>query len=406
MSPVSRAATAVASDLARWAEALEPAGDDLALARRSLLDTVAVTLAARGDRLRELTRSLPEAGRWAALAHVLDFDDLHLASTAHLSAVCVPVALSTGGGARAYLAGAGVMARLGTGLGWRHYEAGWHATATAGAPAAAACAAVAFGLDAERVAAAIALAIPGAGGVRRAFGTEGKSLQVAHAAETGVRAAELARAGASADAAALEEWMGLVGGEPEAVSLEGPAIPRGVAIKLFPCCYALQRPIAAVSALGPMEPASVRRVVVRTPRSALAPLIHHAPETGLEGKFSLEYGIAAAILDGSPGLASFTDAALARPEARRLTGLVVVESPPEASSDDSEGLLAGEVDVEVSLDGGQVLHTRLDLPPAAPGRPLTDDQLEAKLRTCAPASVDEVRGLDWESAATYLRERL
>ena len=52
----------------------------------------------------------------------------------------------------------------------------------------------------------------------------------------------------------------------------------------------------------------------------MAPLIHHRPETGLQGKFSLEYGLAAALLDRYPGSGSFTDAAVRRPEARRLAG--------------------------------------------------------------------------------------
>ena len=153
-----------------------------------------MAFAARAHPLREVFAQLPEAGRWAAFAHVLDYDDLHLPSTAHISAVCVPVALAGEGEdpARAYLAGAGVMARLGTALGWRHYSAGWHATCTAGAPAAAVAAALARGLDAEATARAIALAVPAAGGVQRAFGTAAKSLQVAFAADAGVRAAALA----------------------------------------------------------------------------------------------------------------------------------------------------------------------------------------------------------------------
>ena len=132
-----------------------------------------------------LASQLPEGARWAVAGHVLDFDDLHMESTAHISAVCVPAALATGGGAKAYLAAAGVMARLGTALGWAHYSAGWHATCTAGAPASAAGAAVALGLSTPQIATAIALAVPGAGGVQRAFGTDGKSLQVGFAVDAG-----------------------------------------------------------------------------------------------------------------------------------------------------------------------------------------------------------------------------
>jgi hypothetical protein len=60
---------------------------------------------------------------------------------------------------------------------------------------------VALGLPAERIAAAMALAVPAAGGVQRAFGTDAKSLQVGFAVDAGIRAARLAAAGAQADPA-------------------------------------------------------------------------------------------------------------------------------------------------------------------------------------------------------------
>jgi 2-methylcitrate dehydratase PrpD len=381
----------LANELARWAIELEPTEDDMALARRSLLDTVGVMFAARGNDLAPLFAQLSEAGRWAAFAHVLDYDDLHLPSTTHISAVCVPVALAAGGDERAYLAGAGVMARLGTALGWRHYTAGWHATCTAGAPAAAVTAAVARGLDTDATARAIALAIPGAGGVQRAFGTAAKSLQVGFAAEAGVRAAALAAAGASAGLGALEQWMALVGGDPGAVQLGAPAVPGGLAIKPFPCCYALQRPIAATIALEPLSADRVRRIVVRTPVASLAPLIHHSPQTGLEGKFSLEYGIAAALLDGTPGFDSFSDDSVRRPDAVRLMGTVEVEA-----TDGGDHLLTG--DVEIEIEGRR---TSLALPPGAPDRPMTDLELRAKLEVCR---AEELADLSWESATRVLRE--
>jgi len=398
------ATAGLADELARWATELDPSEDDLALARRSLLDTVAVMFAARAHPLRDVFGQLSEAGRWTALAHVLDYDDLHLPSTTHISAVCVPVALSSGAGGadseRAYLAGAGVMARLGTALGWRHYGAGWHATCTAGAPGAAATAAIARGLDADATARAIALAIPAAGGVQRAFGTAAKSLQVAFAAEAGVRAAALADAGASADPLALEQWMALVGGDPEASSPDTPAVPGGLAIKPFPCCYALQRPIAAVQELEPVATDRIRRIGVRTPAASLAPLIHHSPETGLEGKFSLEYGIAATLLDGRPGFDSFSDAAVRRPDAARLMRTVEV-----AATDGGDHLLTGGVEIEIDTESGTV-RAALALPPGAPERPVTDGELRAKLGVCAGPEADQLAELSFESAAAWLRSSL
>jgi len=391
------ATAGLADALARWATELEPSADDLALARRSLLDTVGVMFAARAHPLRGVFGQLSEPGRRSAFAHVLDYDDLHLPSTTHISAVCVPVALSSGGGERAYLAGAGVMARLGTALSWRHYSAGWHATCTAGAPAAAVTAAVARGLDAAATARAIALAVPAAGGVQRAFGTAAKSLQVAFAAEAGVRAAALAAAGATADPSALEQWMTLVGGDPAALALDGAAVPGGLAIKPFPCCYALQRPIAVVQTLEkPVATDRIRRIGVRTPAASLAPLIHHSPTTGLEGKFSLEYGIAAALLDGRPGFESFSDAAVRRHEAARLMRTVDV-----TATDGGDHLLTGEIAIEVEVDDGAGLRAALALPPGAPGRPVTDDELMAKLELCG---ADDLAELSWESAARLLRQ--
>src|SRR6266536_1158070 len=243
----------LAEALAAWAVRLGPTAEDLDLAERALLDTMAVTLAARDHPLAQVAGGLQDAARWASIGHVLDFDDLHLPSTAHVSVVCVPAVLASGGDARAYLAAAGVMARLGTALGWEHYARGWHATCTAGVPA--------------------------AGGVQRAFGTSAKSLQVGFAAQAGVLAADLVAAGASADPSALDQWLPLVGGDAGRLSLTGPAVPGGLAVKLFPCCYALQRPIGAMRMLlepepPPPRPEEVARVVVRTPEAALQPLIH------------------------------------------------------------------------------------------------------------------------------------
>ena len=55
--------TALALALADWAHGLEPGQDDLALAGRSLADTVAVTLAARDHPVTRLAAGLPDGAR-------------------------------------------------------------------------------------------------------------------------------------------------------------------------------------------------------------------------------------------------------------------------------------------------------------------------------------------------------
>lgn len=388
----------VAERLAHWACELVPNAEDRALADRSLIDTVAVALAATRHPIRDaadalvadLRGAVADSGRWAVLSHVLDFDDLHMPSTTHISTICVPVALATAGGdgelaARAYLAGGGVMARLGSALGWEHYTRGWHATTTAGAPGAAVTAGIAMGLDEETLATALALSIPAAGGMQRAFGTDAKSLQVGMAAAAGVRAARLAAAGPSADPRAVEHWLAVLGGDVEHPQLSDPAsktaaIPGGLAIKVYPACYALQRPISAVreAAGGPISADLVESVLLTTPRGTVQPLVHHRPRTGLEGKFSLEYAAATALLDDHSGFRAFDDEAVARGDAQRIIALTDV-ALTDAGGD---GLLDGEVYVEVHTTDGREVTARLELPPGSPHRPPSAGDMRRKWRDC------------------------
>jgi 2-methylcitrate dehydratase PrpD len=398
----------LAGTLADWAVRYTPDAADTALAQRSLVDTLAVTLAAREHPVRPVADTLPDAARWSVLGHVLDFDDLHVPSTTHISAVIVPAVLAAGpadhdSAARAYLAGAGVMARLGILLGWPHYSAGWHATCTAGAPAAAVAAGTVWGLAPDQLAVAMALAVPAAGGVQSAFGTQAKSLQVGFAAQAGVRAAALARAGAGADPRAVDEWFELIGGTPGRMDA-APAVPGGLAIKLYPCCYAMQRPIAAVRELRACLDEDIAGVLVATPRATVQPLIHDRPRTGLEGKFSMPYAIATAILDEYPGFGSFSDEAVNRAPAQALMAAVETDYGP--GDPGGAGLLGGTVAISVRLASGRELRTELVLPPGSPDRPPSPADLNAKLAACGPDVPGLLAGVTWPSAADLLRTAL
>lgn len=392
------------SVLAERAVGMKPGTDDLALAQRALVDTVAVGLAARKEPILDIAAVLSEESQWAVACHILDFDDLHMPSTTHVSTVCVPVALSLGSGAGSYLAGAAVMTEVGMMLGWPHYAAGWHATTTAGALGAAAGAAVALGLDADGIGRAMALAVPAAGGVQRSFGTDAKSLQVGFAVHAGVRAARLAAAGASADPHAVDDWLILVGGSAGPVDLAGrrALITDGLAIKLYPCCYALQRPIGAAAALRAQgaDLSSIRRIVVRTPKVTVKPLIHSRPRTGLEAKFSLEYAVVAALLQEHVGFATFSDEQVRRPEAVRLVELVELDL-----TRGGDQLLSGEVEVEIHTDNG-VRRASLADPPGSPQNPPTDEDMRLKMSDCLAGIPVQPYDITWASAAGLLRTYL
>ncbi len=175
-----------------------------------------------------------------------------------------------------------------------------------------------------------------------------------------MRAAALAADGASADETVLDAWLPLIGAKPASparsgIDVSGPAVPGGLAVKIYPCCYALQRPISALTELASatgLDPADVQRIELRTPEATVVPLIHHRPDTGLQGKFSLEYASAAALLDQYPGFASFTDDAVRRDAARRLAALVETTLVPGG-----DWLLDGELQIRIHTGNGDVHDT-------------------------------------------------
>ena len=311
----------VAHELAAWAAAFAPDDADRRLADRALVDTVAVSIAAREAPLLSIARSLGTAGQLAVAAHLLDYDDLHLPSTSHISAVCVPAAVAAGGDARAYLAAAGVMARLGRRLGWAHYD-GRLACHLHGRRSG--------GRDRRRGRdrpgrrrpgpGRSRLAIPAAGGNHRAFGTHAKALQVGFAVDAGVRAAALAKAGASVDLETVDVWLALVGATP------GP-LERGSGTSAPPCPAAWRSSciLAATRCSGRSPPSAPRSSSPNRSRCQRSPRSRSRPRKARCDRCSTIvrargwrrssvslYAAVATLLDDSPGLASFTDQAVAR----------------------------------------------------------------------------------------------
>lgn len=344
--------------------------------------------------------------------HALDYDDVSTSATAHASVVVLPavlaVAEATGATGRAlldaYVAGVEVLAKLGLAMGTEHYLRGWHATSTLGTLGAAMGVGRLVGLDADALTDALAIAASEAGGLRQNFGTMTKPFHAGHAARGGVNAARLAARGLRGDHAALEgpsgffAAFGFGSASPERV---GPSLGNpydlaavGLSVKRYPCCYATHRAADAILELRDghrIRPEQVEEVRVTVPVGGLAPLPHRRPATGLEGKFSMEYVVAAALLDGCLGLDTFSDAMVRRPEVLALEELIEVceDGSIPGVRNPVDG---GYVEVVIRTRGGGSAACRIEEAAGSPGRPLSRSQLEEKFRACArglgPAQVE------------------
>lgn len=278
-------------------------------------------------------------------------------------------------------------------MGVSHYDHGWHSTATLGSLGAASASAKLLGLDSDASRAALGIVTSLASGSRQNFGTMTKALHAGVAARNGVLAAMLAEKGFSADLDIVEAPHGFLGlfvqpddydAEKVVASLGEPfdIVSPGIGVKLYPCCYAAHRALDAVLELKQREnidAGRVERVEARVSRGTAMPLIHHRPRTGLEGKFSMEYCLAAALLDGRVNLNSFSDEAVQRPQAQDLLRRVEMVEEGE----EREGPIVGTATVTLSLDDGSRHRQRVDIPRGDPRAPVTWDELAAKYRDCA-----------------------
>ncbi|HEY0337302.1 MAG TPA: MmgE/PrpD family protein, partial [Burkholderiales bacterium] len=218
---------------------------------------------------------------------------------------------------------------------------GFHKPGMTGTLGAVAGAARALELSKHQMLMALGLAGSRAGSISINTGTMTKSSHSGHAARMGVECALLARMGwtASADLFGPKGFFDTFfhgQGEPHRL-VEGFAKPLrmidpGVGFKKHPSNYFTHRPIDAALALRvehAIEPSHIESVEVVFPRFDY--VNRPFPQTGLDGKFSVQYTTALALLDGEVTIDSFTNERRFAPDVEALlrrTTLTVDESIP------------------------------------------------------------------------------
>src|SRR5437868_4005074 len=270
-------------------------------------------------------------------------------SLAHPGAPLVAAALaaaeSAGASGRAlldaYVVGFELEGRLGRAMNPRHYQRGWHCTATLGTIGAAAAVARLLGLDARTTGDALAIAASEASGLKANFGTMVKPLHAGLAARNGVVGALLAQAGLTASNTAIDGPQGFL----QAMDSEHPSIApfaadlgtrweivdTGVTVKLYPSCAGTHPTLDALLDLKRRHgfaAADVEAIEVGVDPIVPTILLYDRPASGLEGKFSMPFCAAAAIVEGQVGLETFAAARVADPAIAAVASRVTMKVDP------------------------------------------------------------------------------
>lgn len=338
------------------------------------------------------------------MAHAYDYDDVNWAMSGHPSVALLPGILAMGeekgvSGKElllAYILSFEVVGKVGRGVNPTHYRLGWHATSTLGALGAAAAVAKLLHLSPSQIARALGIAASMASGLRQNFGTMTKPFHPGHAAMSGVMAATLAQMGFTADEGILEAPFGFaqlftgIGDfrlEQMTKTLGDPyeIISSGIIVKQYPCCAFTHRAIDGMLALvhkHHFTPEEVEEIDCVLSQIASDVLIHRRPQTGLEGKFSMEYCLATAILDKTVGLQQFTDHMVQRPQAQQLLRRVTRQIHTVAQGEGRNGEELPVI-VTVKLRDGRKYTQQVEIPKGHPDHPLSDTELYAKFQACA-----------------------
>ncbi len=258
------------------------------------------------------------------LAHSLDFDDTHAASSLHPSAPIVPAALAAAEMAGAdgeelipaIIAGYEIQIRLSLALDPSdHYDRGFHPTVTCGVFGAAAAAGRIFCLDADQMALAFGIALSQTAGSMQ-FLVDGawmKRYHVGHAAMCGLMAATMAREGFRGAVDAFEGKHGFLHGyapnpDPEKAiaGLGEDWETLAIAIKPYPSCrysHAALDALIDLRTANDIQPDEINSVRIGLPETGWKIIgdpeeDKHHPKSTVDGQFSMPFCAAVALREG------------------------------------------------------------------------------------------------------------
>ena len=351
--------------------------------------------------------------RFAAFAngvgvHADDYDDTQLAVQqdrvygllTHPTAPCLPAALAVAEKHNqsghdlvlAYNLGLEVETKISEAMSPRHYQHGFHSTATCGVFASASAVSKLYGLNSDSTTRALAIAASQAAGLRENFGTMTKPFHAGRAAEAGVFAADLAKAEWTATDKILESPRGFFqahGGGYALEALRGKLgnpwtfVDPGVSIKPHPSGSLTHPGMTKMLELifaHNIQPDDVERVDVGTNHNMPNALIHHRPTDELQAKFSMEFCMAILLLERRGALPEFTDTVVNSASVQDMISRVHFGVHPEA---EAAGYDKMTTIIDIQLKDGQTISGRADFGKGSPANPMNYDEVADKFRGCA-----------------------
>jgi len=371
-------------------------------------------------------------------AHAHDFDDTQMSAspdriygllthpTPSALAATYAAAQLAGAGGRQMLAAFAIAletsCRLCDAVDPFHYVRGFHTTGTIAVFGATAGAGRLLGLDVRQMRHAFGIAASMSAGLRTAFGTMTKPLHAGRAAENGIVAARLALAGfdgrddvfenprgffkvtgASYDADNAELvadplWgYGRVGdpGFDESRLLDGLGerfllVSPGLSIKPYPSVVLSHPSMDAMLALvteHDVQPDEVQEIELHGGPSVLN-VKYHRPQTGTEGKFSVEFCLVCILLLRRALLSDFNDDFVRSPRVQELIARV---KPVRDAAIESDGFAGITSRVVLRLRDGRRLERASGAYRGSPANPLDSGGLDGKFLGCAKTVLSSAR---------------
>jgi 2-methylcitrate dehydratase PrpD len=343
-------------------------------------------------------------------SHVLDFDDTHLRTIIHpagpvasaLLALSEYHPISGRDFLHALTLGVEVECRIGNAVYPAHYDAGWHITGTVGPFGAAAAAGKILGLTEQQMVWALGLAAVQPVGLREMFGTMTKSFHPGRAAQNGLVAAFLsaknftssdhgleAKAGWANVLSTQHNWDEIVGklGQSYQISLN--------TYKPYACGAPIHPTIDGCIQLRnqyKLTADQIERVELKVHPWVLDLTGKKAPQTGADGKYSVYYAAAVALVTGAGGEKQFSDKLVRDP--------AIIALRNKVSSVIDTSLQEDQARIAITLKDGRRLEKFIEHVISSVQNPMSDAQLEAKFLGQADgvipaAQTRELVGLCW-----------